>query len=97
MGQASNSNRRASLDDKKERAAGRQKTPGYHEGNRDDFDEPSVGRGQTKGAFGKGGEVLTDSPGGNLSEGVGGGSEQQSLPEDMETPPSSRPAKEGNK
>ena len=73
MGQASNSNRRASLDQKKERAAGRTGTRGYHEGNRDDFDEPTVGRGQVKGAFGKGPEGITGSPPGVQSNGGGGG------------------------
>jgi hypothetical protein len=93
MGQAANSNRRASLDDKKERAAGRQKTRGYHEGNRDDFDEPTAGRGQVKGAFGKSGQGLADSPPGNLDAGGGGGGGHQSPPRGADSPPSSRPAR----
>jgi hypothetical protein len=50
MGQASNSGRNASLDSKKVRAAGRQAKHDLQ--MTADFDAP-VGRGQTKGAFGR--------------------------------------------
>jgi hypothetical protein len=53
MGQASNSKRNASLDQKKERAAGRQTTRGRHQLNRDDFDTGPDSRHQVKGATGE--------------------------------------------
>lgn len=83
MGQQANSRRNASLDDKKQRAAGRQKTRGYHELNRDDFDQPTVGRGKTKGAFGK----PAGGPPSNLSRGGGGGgaAQQASREQDQQT------------
>jgi hypothetical protein len=50
MGQASNSGRNATLDNKKVRAAGRQAKQDLQ--MTADFDDPT-GRGRTKGAFGK--------------------------------------------
>ena len=62
MGQASNSGRNASLDQKKERAAGRQKARGRHELNRDDFENGPESLHQVKGATGKGPETNTPPP-----------------------------------
>lgn len=74
MGQGSNSNRNASLDNKKRRAAGRMDSPGAMENDRRDFDSPQPGRGQTLGAFGKEGHPRHPSRrSSNLSKGGGGG------------------------
>lgn len=55
MGQSRNTNRNASLDDRKERSVGRQnETKGPHQGNRNDFDTVKPGQGQAGGAFGRG-------------------------------------------
>jgi hypothetical protein len=54
MGQRANSGRNASLDDKKQRMAGR---IGDRTGVSRDFDSPQPGAGRTKGAFGKGGRM----------------------------------------
>jgi hypothetical protein len=71
MAQARNSNRRSSLDDKKERAAGRHKNP--LQGRERDFG--AQGRsGQIGGAFGAGGgNKKADERGAGLSKGAGGG------------------------
>lgn len=73
MGQANNSGRNASLDQHKERAAGRQKNlGGRHELNRDDLNDKSASQGSAGGAFGK---EKSDKPTvpSNLSKGAGGG------------------------
>ena len=49
MGQAANSGRNASLDQKKIRAAGRERSAATR-----DFDAPQPGRGKAMGAFGSG-------------------------------------------
>ena len=54
MGQRANSGRNATLDQKKERNAGRQKSPGRHELNRDDFDRYKPGDKTIGGASGSG-------------------------------------------
>ena len=52
MGQRANSGRNVTLDQKKKRNAGRQKSPGRHELNRDDFDRYKPGDKTIGGAFG---------------------------------------------
>ena len=67
MGQAGNSNRKASLDDRKERAAGRR-------GEREMIKEavkPRDMKGKTGGAFGADGKA--NRQGGVASQGAGGG------------------------
>jgi hypothetical protein len=73
MGQRNNSGRNASLDQHKERAAGRQKDlGGRHELNRDDFNAGPASKGSVGGATGseKSNEPVEPS---NLSKGAGGG------------------------
>jgi hypothetical protein len=59
MGQAANSGRNASLDEKKSRAAGRRKSAETR-----DFDAPQPGRGKAMGAFGSGSTRRRKSPSG---------------------------------
>ena len=56
MGQAANSNRNASLDSKKERAAGRSGRTGERSSIRKVIEEPPM-KGATGGAFGSGGKA----------------------------------------
>ena len=67
MGQARNSNRNASLNDAKERAAGRLGNP-VNPVDRD-FDAPTPGRGRTKGAFGGGAGKPSKTGGGARGKG----------------------------
>ena len=90
MGQAANSNRNASLDDKKNRAAGRSS-------ERSEIRkavEPPPAKGQTGGAFGADGRP-NRSPSG-LTQGGGGGGGAQSQAKDevrAEAGRSTRPAR----
>ena len=55
MGQSRDTNRNASLDDRKERAAGRQhENNGPHPAHHEDFDTAKPGQGQVGGVFGRG-------------------------------------------
>jgi hypothetical protein len=76
MGQAANSNRRATLDEKKTRAAGRQKNA-VRAQIRDRADE-QFAKGKTSGAFGKSGTA--NRPTGGYTKGGGGGGGAGSRP-----------------
>jgi len=85
MGQANNSNRNASLDEHKERAAGRQDETnnGPLNGNTDDFDTAKPGQGTAGGAFGDDKNAKTQVGRGDaLSKGGGGGGSAGSAPKD---------------
>jgi hypothetical protein len=91
MGQAGNSNRRASLDDQKERAAGRR-------GEREMIKQavtPRDLKGQTGGAFGADGRA---NPGGGVeSQGAGGGGRGASKAQDEVTREAGRSTKPARK
>ena len=70
MGQAANSNRKSNLDEKKERAAGREERSPAREAIKD-FQKPLPAKGQTGGAFGLEGEA--NPPAGGDTQGAGGG------------------------
>jgi hypothetical protein len=70
MGQQADSNRKASLDDKKERAAGREERSPQREAIKD-FQQPLPAKGQTGGAHGR--EDEANPPGGGFTQGAGGG------------------------
>src|SRR5687767_9200021 len=93
MGQANNSGRRATLDDKKERAAGRRNTNSpEQEAIKDAFTE-NPARGKTAGAFGK--DDRANPRGGStavISSG-GGGATMPSKRAPVNVPRSSRPAR----
>jgi len=79
MGQQSDSGRNASLDDKKVRAAGRQKEMRVkHTDATDDTTIPKLGRGRAGGAFGTSKPARAR----NLSKGGGGGGGRPSTPKD---------------
>jgi hypothetical protein len=67
MGQANNSNRNASLDEHKERAAGRmdETNNGPYNGNTDDFDSAKPGQGTAGGAFGEDKNAKAQADGGS--------------------------------
>jgi hypothetical protein len=62
MGQQANSGRRASLDDKKRRAAGRGQRTEEVEAVRDTVQGPEYAKGKTAGAFGKNDRANRKSP-----------------------------------
>jgi hypothetical protein len=72
MGQAANSNRNASLDNKKERAAGRSGRTGERSSVRKAVEEPPM-KGATGGAFGADGKANRMPAGFNRGGGGGGG------------------------
>jgi hypothetical protein len=97
MGQQANSGRRASLDDRKERAGGRQqqRSPGAR-AVRDGTGGEDFAKGRTTGAFGKSNRANARGTGGGpVSSGGGGGggntTGSSAAPMDMKR--SSRPAK----
>ena len=71
MGQAANSNRNASLDQKKRRAAGRGQSQPERRAILDAIDQDF--KGQVGGASGKQGRANRGTPGNILGEGGGGG------------------------
>ena len=92
MGQAGNSNRKASLDDRKERAAGRR---GEREMIKDAV-KPRDMKGKTGGAFGADGKANRRGSGGAVSQGAGGGGGGPAPARDevtVEAGRSSRPAR----
>src|SRR5688500_3798518 len=95
MGQQANSGRRASLDEKKSRAAGRRNERGRAE-VRDAMDE-QLARGKTGGATGKAERINTGSSGFTRGGGGGGGasSSPKAAPQAGKTPVgrSSKPAR----
>ena len=97
MGQAANSNRNATLDQKKDRAAGRIKERAMRE-MREDLGAPP--RGKAAGASGKH-DVANPRGRGGQTRGAGGGGGAQSRPKDaaiagkVRTGRSTRPARKG--
>lgn len=71
MGQSANSNRHASLDQKKARSAGRLKQSNPERNAIRDAQAPLPAKGETGGAFGKGG--MANRKGAHNSQGEGGG------------------------
>ena len=96
MGQRANSNRGASLDDKKIRMAGRQQDRGPTKEAISDFQKPLPEKGKTGGAFGK--DARANRKGGAFTRGAGGGGGAPSQPKDnnLTTGRSSRPARKQN-
>lgn len=96
MGQAANSNRQASLDEKKRRAAGRTTESKVLNPLRDDATEAPA-KGRTGGAFGK--RERANPNGGNLAAGNGGGggynTRDNASPQNVGT--STRPARKRGK
>jgi hypothetical protein len=95
MGQAANNrNRNASLDDKKMRAAGRQKEQGLQAGAVNDAYSEDFAKGKTAGAFGK--DAIANRESGNRTREGGGGGGGASTPAGaapITTNRSSRPAR----
>ena len=90
MGQAANSNRNASLDDQKARAAGRNST---RKAIREAVDPPPA-KGKTGGAFGAEGRANRASGGFTQGAGGGGGAKSQAKDEvRAEAGRSTRPAR----
>lgn len=99
MGQASNSGRNSSLDDQKQRAAGRQEQNNPQQRAIDDAVTPDYAKGKTGGAFGKEGAPNTNlGKGGLFTEGAGGGggntTTTQPIPAEM--PRSDQPTRKNN-
>ncbi len=90
MGQAANSNRNASLDEKKRRAAGR----GEQQGSIRNAVEPPPAKGKTGGAFGADGKPNRTPSGFTQGGGGGGGAQSQAKDEvRAEAGRSTRPAR----
>jgi hypothetical protein len=79
MGQARNSRRNASLDARKARAAGRQQSPDYPEGDLP-IGALREGKSAVAGAFGKDGHVRRGTKGTALTKDGGGGGAAFSAP-----------------
>lgn len=92
MGQAANSGRGASLDQKKRRAAGRARDHSPEAEAIQDFQQPVPMKGMTAGAFGKDGQP--ERRGGVGTQGAGGGGGEPTGVKDAPeyTPRSSQPA-----
>jgi hypothetical protein len=73
MGQAANTGRNATLDQKKRRAAGRANTSSPERAAIKDFQQPVHAKGKTAGAFGKKGAPNRSRTIGQASGGGGGG------------------------
>lgn len=76
MGQAANTGRRAELDDRKRRAAGRSNERSPEIEQIRDFQQPLLAKGATGGAFGAQG--MANRKGGTHTQGGGGGGGAQS-------------------
>ena len=88
MGQQNDSHRNASLDEHKQRAAGRQNSPGSQ---RESLQNNEAARGATRGAFGRKGEANPPVTGGTMAGGGGGGADSKAR--DADVPASKRPAR----
>lgn len=99
MGQASNSGRNASLDDRKQRAAGRQEQNNPQQQEIDDTVAPNYARGKTGGAFGEEETPSTGRGRGSImtgGAGDGGASTTVSTQTPAETPRSDQPTRRTN-
>lgn len=96
MGQAANSGRGASLDQKKLRAAGRAREHSPEAEAIKDFQAPQSMKGRTAGAFGKYGQANHDGSVGTQGAGGGGGEPATDKGAPIDTPRSSQPARPRN-
>jgi len=94
MGQAANTGRNASLDQKKRRAAGRQKANAPEQQAIQDFQGPGIDKGKTGGAHGRAGKANPSGQIGAASGGGGAGSlSARAKASHLTTPRSTRPAR----